>query len=70
MVYLLIAVVVVAVLLAMVRLVVGRDRRLDEVERFHRARKMTTGWSLAGVTRPPIAEEAAGADRDDAPTET
>jgi SNF family Na+-dependent transporter len=56
--YVLLAVAVVGALLAMLPFVVGRDRRLDEVARFHRARQMTTSWSVAGVTRPPLAEEA------------
>ncbi len=52
MVYLLIALVVVGVLLALLPLVMRRDRRLDEVERFHRARQMTTGWSMTGAHPP------------------
>jgi hypothetical protein len=57
--FLLLAVAVVCVALAVLPLVVNRDRGLDEVARFHRARAMTTEWSRAGVTRPVFAEEAA-----------
>lgn len=59
MLYLLIAIAVIGALLATVPFIVRRDRRLDEVERFHRARRMTTGWSMSGVTRPPLADDAA-----------
>ncbi len=62
MLYLFIALAVIAVLLVTVPFALRRDRRLDEVERFHRARTMTTGWSQAGVTRPPL--EAVREDRD------
>ncbi len=64
MVYLVIALVVVAVLLAMVPLVIGRNRQLDELERFQRARRMTTGWSKAALAHPPQPRrEATGGDR-------
>jgi SNF family Na+-dependent transporter len=66
--YVLLAVAVVGVLLAMLPLVIGRDRRLDEVGRFHRARQMTTSWSVAGVTRPPLADDALR-DSEDAASE-
>jgi hypothetical protein len=41
----------------------GRHR-YNEVERFHRAREMTTAWSRAGVTSPvlPAGREPADAD--------
>ena len=32
----------------------GRSRRFNEVDRFHRASRMTTEWARAGVTRPTI----------------
>jgi type II secretory pathway pseudopilin PulG len=35
----------------------GRRRRFDEVERFHRASAMTTEWARRGVTSPVIATE-------------
>lgn len=35
-------------------LVFGNTRRFDEVDRFHRASRMTTEWARAGVTRPYI----------------
>ena len=30
----------------------ARQRRFSEVDRFHRARAMTTAWARAGVTSP------------------
>jgi len=36
-----------------------RNDRLDDVERFHRARAMTTAWARSGVTQPVFADEAA-----------
>jgi hypothetical protein len=36
-----------------------RADRLGDVERFHRARAMTTEWARAGVTQPVFADEAA-----------
>jgi hypothetical protein len=39
-----------------VSLGLGR-RRYNEVERFHRAREMTTAWSRAGVTSPLLPTE-------------
>ena len=38
-------------------LILGHQRRFDEVDRFHRASRMTTEWSRAGVTKPLIAEQ-------------
>jgi hypothetical protein len=35
----------------------SRNRHFNEVDRFHRASRMTTEWSRAGVTRPVIAEQ-------------
>jgi len=40
-----------------VAVVLGSHRRYNEVERFHRASRMTTEWARAGVTRPLIAEQ-------------
>jgi type II secretory pathway pseudopilin PulG len=35
----------------------GRSRRFNEVDRFHRASRMTTEWARAGVTKPVIADQ-------------
>ena len=35
-------------------LVFGAGRSFDDVERFHRARGITTGWARDGVVRPVI----------------
>lgn len=59
MLFVLVAIVAVGLLLALVPLVSRRDRGLDEVARFHRARAMTTEWARAGVTRPVFADDAA-----------
>lgn len=40
----------------------GRSRRFDEVERFHRASRMTTEWARRGVTSPVIAAEEPAED--------
>jgi hypothetical protein len=46
-------------------LLLGHQRRFDEVDRFHRASRMTTEWSRSGVTKPLIAEqETRRSDRD------
>lgn len=34
----------------------SRHRHFNEVDRFHRASRMTTEWARSGVTRPVIAE--------------
>jgi hypothetical protein len=36
----------------------GAGRGFDDVERFHRARGITTSWAREGVTRPLIAPQA------------
>jgi hypothetical protein len=41
----------------------GRSRQFNDVERFHRARGITTGWARSGMTRPVIGEQPTG-DRD------
>jgi len=51
------AVVVAAVLVMAGRLVSQPRRRDDEIERFHRARQMTTEWARDGVTRPVFADD-------------
>jgi hypothetical protein len=33
----------------------GRHRHFNEVDRFHRASRMTSEWARAGVTRPVFA---------------
>ena len=34
----------------------SRSRHFNEVDRFHRASRMTSEWARNGVTRPVIAE--------------
>ena len=48
-----IAVAVVAVLVP----ALSRQRRFNEVDRFHRARAMTTEWARSGVTRPVVSQQ-------------
>ena len=38
-------------------------RRDEEIERFHRARQMTTEWARDGVTRPIFADDYDDPDR-------
>lgn len=57
MVALLLAVVIAAALVTFGSLLVRRPRRDDEVERFHRARRLTTGWAQTGAPPPVFAEE-------------
>jgi len=56
-----VAVVVAAVIVGLGSLLIGRPRRDDEVERFHRARRMTTEWARSGVGRPTLVDDAAPA---------
>ena len=35
----------------------SRSRHFNEVDRFHRASRMTSEWARSGVTRPVIAEQ-------------
>lgn len=56
------AVVVAAVIVGMGSLYLGRPRRDDEVERFHRARQMTTEWARSGVSRPRLVDDAMPAE--------
>lgn len=54
----LVAVVAVAALVAGAgTLVFGRRHRYDDVQRFHRARGITTGWARAALTQPVPQEE-------------
>lgn len=52
------AVVVAVLVVGLGSLLLGRPRQDDEVERFHRARRMTTEWARSGVTRPNLVEDA------------
>lgn len=56
------AVVVAAVIVGLGSLFMGRPRRDDEVERFHRARSLTTEWARSGVSRPNLVDDAALVD--------
>lgn len=38
----------------------GRGRQFNDVERFHRARGITTGWARSGLTRPVVGEQPTG----------
>jgi hypothetical protein len=46
-----------------VALVIGNSRRFDEVDRFHRASRMTTAWARAGVTKPVLPGQPTGEER-------
>ncbi|MDQ1697292.1 MAG: hypothetical protein QOJ03_2645 [Frankiaceae bacterium] len=35
----------------------GRSRRFNEVDRFHRASRMTTEWARSGVTKPVLGDQ-------------
>jgi hypothetical protein len=48
-----------------VALIFGNARRFDEVDRFHRASRMTTEWARAGVTRPTIVGQDTPTDERD-----
>ena len=41
-------------------LLFGAGRSFDDVERFHRARGITTGWARDGVVRPVIGPQKHG----------
>ena len=41
-------------------LLFGAGRSFDDVERFHRARGITTGWAREGVVRPVIGPQKSG----------
>lgn len=47
-----------AVVVGVGSLLFGAGRGFDDVERFHRARGITTGWAREGVTRPVIGHQA------------
>jgi hypothetical protein len=40
----------------------SRHRHFNEVDRFHRASRMTSEWARSGVTRPVIAEQDGARD--------
>lgn len=40
----------------------GRSRQYNDVERFHRARGITTGWARSGMTRPVVGKQPTGRD--------
>jgi type II secretory pathway pseudopilin PulG len=58
----LIVLVLVAFLGALSLAALGRSRRFNEIDRFHRASRMTTEWARSGVTRPVIAAQEAPQD--------
>lgn len=43
-----------AVLGGLLSLALGHQRRFNDVERFHRARSITTEWSRRAVTQPLV----------------
>jgi hypothetical protein len=43
----------------------SRNRHFNEVDRFHRASRMTSEWARTGVTRPVIAEQEEDRDARD-----
>jgi hypothetical protein len=65
--YLLLAAAVVVGAVALVLPRLGRDHRLAEVDRFHRAGQITSSWAQAGVTKPVLVDDAAPRDPDDEP---
>jgi hypothetical protein len=46
-----------AILIGSGALALGRSRKFNDVERFHRARGITTGWARSGMTRPVVGEQ-------------
>jgi hypothetical protein len=46
-----------AILVGAGSVALGRGRQFNDVERFHRARGITTGWARAGMTRPVVGEQ-------------
>jgi hypothetical protein len=44
----------------------ARSRQFNDVERFHRARGITTGWARSGMTRPVIGEQPTGREHNPA----
>jgi hypothetical protein len=54
-----------AVVLGAGSLLFGAGRNFDDVERFHRARGITTGLARDGVVRPVIGAQAQSSRDDD-----
>ena len=52
-----------AIVGGVIALVIGNSRRFDEVDRFHRASRMTTAWARAGVTQPVLPGQQQAEDR-------
>jgi hypothetical protein len=65
--YVLLAAAVVVGLAAFILPRFGNDRRLHEVDRFHRAGQITSEWARSGVTQPVLVEDAAPHDDDAEP---
>jgi hypothetical protein len=65
--YVLLAAAVVVGIAALVLPRFGNDRRLHEVDRFHRAGQITSDWARAGVTQPVLVDDAAPHDDDAEP---
>ena len=60
--------VIVGIAVAVVAVVVpamSRQRRFNEVDRFHRARAMTTEWARSGITSPMVSPTPDSAEVDD-----
>jgi hypothetical protein len=57
--YLLLAAAIVVGAIALCLPRIGRDRRLHEVDRFHRAGQITSGWARDAVTQPVLVDDAA-----------
>jgi hypothetical protein len=60
--YVLLAAAVAVVIVALVLPRLGNDRRLHEVDRFHRAGQITSDWARAGATPPVLVDDAAPQD--------
>ena len=60
----LIVIAVGAGIVALAGTALGRHRHFNEVDRFHRASRMTSEWARAGVTRPIFAppEQSRGSE--------
>lgn len=56
--YVLLAAAVIVGIVALILPRFGRDHRLQEVDRFHRAGQITSGWARAGVTQPVLVDDA------------
>lgn len=57
--------VIVAIAVAVIAVAVpavSRQRRFNEVDRFHRARAMTTEWARSGLTSPMLSSTPESAE--------